>query len=222
MARGKKCDVEFNPWPAFVDLFSSVILVLLLFILVTIVNIAYYMQFNAKTNSEATTKSQTDSLHAGTDVTDMISVPKIEKVALDAAGNDSLFSGGKSSGNAISMAEVDEKSLDQTVEKGKGGQLTIGYHDKEIYIKDKIKNDIKAFIKAEKKKNPAAKFEISMAQPTQIIGKTLPKQISLGRALNIKNMIQKMDIKLSDMTLRMQKNTDKDYGFGYVKIKVMK
>jgi len=222
MARGKKCEVEFNPWPAFVDLFSSVILVLLLFILVTIVNIAYYMQFNAKTNSEATTKSQTDSLQAGTDVTDMVSIQKTKNVALDAAGNDSLFSGGKSSGNAISMAKDDENSLDQTVEKGKGSQIVIAYHDKEIYIKDKIKNDLKAFIKAEKKKNPAAKFEISVAQPTQIIGKTLPKQISLGRALNIKNMIQKMDIKLSDMKLKMQKNTDKDYAFGYVKIKVMK
>lgn len=39
---------EFNPWPAFVDIFSSVILVLLLFLLVTIVNIGYYSQFKYK------------------------------------------------------------------------------------------------------------------------------------------------------------------------------
>ena len=43
-----KCEEEFNPWPSFVDIFSSVILVLLLFLLVTIVNIGYYAQFKYK------------------------------------------------------------------------------------------------------------------------------------------------------------------------------
>lgn len=43
-----RCDEEFNPWPSFVDIFSSVILVLLLFLLVTIVSIGYYAQFKFK------------------------------------------------------------------------------------------------------------------------------------------------------------------------------
>jgi len=43
-----KCVDEFNPWPSFVDIFSSVILVLLLFLLVLIVNIGYYAQFKFK------------------------------------------------------------------------------------------------------------------------------------------------------------------------------
>ncbi|MDD3505073.1 MAG: hypothetical protein PHX65_00785 [Sulfurimonas sp.] len=46
MAKG--CEQEFNPWPAFVDVFSSVILVMLLFLLITIVNIVYYAQFKHK------------------------------------------------------------------------------------------------------------------------------------------------------------------------------
>ncbi len=45
---GIKCEEEFNPWPSFVDIFSSVILVLLLFLLITIVNIGYYAQFKHK------------------------------------------------------------------------------------------------------------------------------------------------------------------------------
>ncbi len=44
----KRCDEEFNPWPSFVDIFSSVILVMLLFLLVVLVNLGYYAQFRYK------------------------------------------------------------------------------------------------------------------------------------------------------------------------------
>ncbi|WP_072682773.1 hypothetical protein [Arcobacter sp. LA11] len=44
----KRCEEEFNPWPAFVDIFSSVILVMLLFLLVVLVNLGYYAQFKYK------------------------------------------------------------------------------------------------------------------------------------------------------------------------------
>jgi hypothetical protein len=43
-----KCEEEFNPWPSFVDIFSSVILVMLLFLLVVLVNLGYYAQFKYK------------------------------------------------------------------------------------------------------------------------------------------------------------------------------
>ena len=43
-----KCEEEFNPWPSFVDIFSSVILVLLLFLLVVLANLGYYAQFKYK------------------------------------------------------------------------------------------------------------------------------------------------------------------------------
>ena len=39
---------EMNPFISYVDLFSSVILVLLLFVLIMFVNVGYYMQFNSK------------------------------------------------------------------------------------------------------------------------------------------------------------------------------
>ena len=43
-----KIEEEFNPWPSFVDIFSSVILVMLLFLLVVLVNLGYYAQFRYK------------------------------------------------------------------------------------------------------------------------------------------------------------------------------
>ena len=49
----KRCPEDFNPWPPFVDIFASVILVMLLFLLITIVNIGYYAQFKFKTSYTA-------------------------------------------------------------------------------------------------------------------------------------------------------------------------
>jgi len=222
MARTKKCAEEFNPWPPFVDVFSSVILVLLLFILVTIVNVAYYMQFNSKSNAQAKTAAKVESLQAGKDVQDMIALAKVEKPAADKAGNDSLFTGGQSEGNAVTASLGEQKRRDQQVDSSKKGEVTIAFDDKSIFMTKAIKKDIKAFIAKIKKRNKNAKFEISVAQPTRILGTTVPKQVSLGRALNAKNMLKKMGVKLSNMRLKMEKKRDKNYGFGYVKIKVVK
>ena len=221
MARAKKCQEEFNPWPPFVDVFSSVILVLLLFILVTIVNVAYYMQFNSKSNSEAKKSSaKVDSLNKGQDITDMISLKKEKKVALDSKGNDSLFSGGESEGNAMSITK-DEAKVEQSL-KREGNSLIVEYRSKEMFLTAKAKQDLKSFIKSQKAKNKGVKFVISIAQPTNIIGKTIPKQISIGRALSAKNAMKKMGVKLSDMKLKITKIKDKNYKFGYVKISVEK
>ena len=41
-------DGEFNPWPAFVDIFSAVILVMLLLLMVVLANLGYFAQFKYK------------------------------------------------------------------------------------------------------------------------------------------------------------------------------
>ncbi len=221
MARAKKCQEEFNPWPPFVDVFSSVILVLLLFILVTIVNVAYYMQFNSKSEAEVAKASKVDSFTKGKDVTEMITLKKEKKVALDSKGSDSLFSGGNSEGNAMTLSQKESK-IEQGIKKDKEGELLVTYKDKEIFLTKSAKDSIKSFIKAQRAKNKSAKFEISIAQPINIIGKTIPKQISIGRALDAKNAMKKMGVKLSQMRLSIKKTRDKNFGYGYVKIKVIK
>jgi len=222
MARAKKCEEEFNPWPPFVDVFSSVVLVLLLFILVLVVNVAYYMQYNSKSNTQAPkSTSQVDSLSKGVDVTDMVTLKKEKKVAKDAAGNDSLFSGGKSDGNAMSIVK-DEKIVEQNVKKGKDQEIIVEFKDQSIFLTSKIKDNIKAFIKKARSKNKSAKFEISVIKPSNVLGKTMPKQISMGRALGTKNAMKKMGLKLSDMRLSFKKNSEKSKDFGSVSIKVIK
>lgn len=218
MARAKRCEEEFNPWPPFVDVFSSVVLVLLLFILVLIVNVAYYTQFNTKVNTDAETKSIKNNLQAGMDVSDMISLHKIVKPKLDATGKDSLFSGGKDEGNALSSSSKSEKIVTQDVKKLSADELMVSYNGIDIFLQKDAKAKIKSFI--EKNRKNGRKITISMAYPTNVISTTMKKKISISRIINVKNAIKKFGVKLSDMKIKINKYEDKKYKNGYIKIKI--
>ena len=220
MARGKKCEEEFNPWPPFVDVFSSVVLVLLLFILILIVNVAYYMKFNSKVDSTATTKSTTNNLQSASDITDMVTLAKMQKPKEDAGGKESLFSGGKSAGNALSIEKKEKKKLDQNV-INKDGEMMIIYKDKGLFADTNTKVKIKAFIKKIKSKNPNAKIEISLGKPLKVLGRSNPKQIALGRALGVKSIIQKSGFSLSKLKLNLKNQKNKKYEYGYLKLKII-
>ncbi len=220
MARGKKCEEEFNPWPPFVDVFSSVVLVLLLFILILIVNVAYYMKFNSKVDSTATTKSTTNNLQSASDVTDMVTLAKMQKPKEDAAGKESLFSGGKSDGNALSIEKKEKKKLNQNI-INKDAEMMIIYKDKGLFADTNTKAKIKAFIKKVKAKNPNAKIEISLGRPLKVLGRSAPKQIALGRALGIKSTIQKSGFPLSKLKLNLKNQKNKKHEYGYLKLKII-
>ena len=71
-----KCEEEFNPWPSFVDIFSSVILVLLLFLWVVLANLDYYAQFKYKVSfngSISTDDLITSSSSSSTTTTESVS-----------------------------------------------------------------------------------------------------------------------------------------------------
>ena len=218
MARAKRCEEEFNPWPPFVDVFSSVVLVLLLFILVLIVNVAYYTQFNTKVDSITQTKSQTNNLQAGVDVTDMISLHKIEKPKMDTAGNDSLFSGGTAEGNGMGSSAKKETPKTQKVKKITENTIVIGYEDSHIFLAKNAKKGLESFVK--KMKKEGKKVVISMAYPINMFSTTMKKRTSISRVIDVKNTLKKMGIKLSDIKIRMHDNTDAKYPNGYVKIQV--
>jgi hypothetical protein len=217
MGRCKKCEEEFNPWPPFVDVFSSVVLVLLLFILVLIVNVAYYTQFNAKINSEASTKSNSDNLQAGADVTDMIALHKIEKPKLDSGGNDSLFSGGKAEGNGISSGEEKKSSQTQEIKELSSGELLVAYKEREIFLDSGVKSRVESFIK---KRGANQKIILTVAYPTNLVSSTLKKKIAISRVVDVKNRLKKMGVKLSQIKIEIKAKEDKEYKNGYVKIKL--
>ena len=163
---GKRCPEDFNPWPPFVDIFASVILVMLLFLLITIVNIGYYAQFKFKTShtasvvtkepivSEETKKVITVQPECKpiTQVKNMvpdekaISFHKIVAPAFENANN-SLFSGGKSIGSAVSYAaNKDQKKFSNQKLIKKDLALTIEFKDKEIFLNSNITRKVKLFV----------------------------------------------------------------------------
>ncbi len=218
MARAKRCEEEFNPWPPFVDVFSSVVLVLLLFILVLIVNVAYYTQFNSKVDSNAEVKSIKNNLQAGMDVSDLISLHKIEKPKMDAAGNDSLFTGGKSEGNALTTSPTAKGPKEQTVHKVSGKELLIAYNGTDIFLQQDAKAQISAFIASNKK--GYKKMVLSMAYPSNVISTTMKRKIAISRMINVKNRLKKLGVKLSDIKINISSTEEKKFPNGYIRIKV--
>ncbi len=217
MARVKKQSEEFNPWPPFVDVFSSVVLVLLLFILVLIVNVAYYMQFNTTINSDSKTKSQVDNLQAGIDVTNMITLQKVEKPKLDSGGNNSLFSGGKEASSSTTISK--DKNLNkQNIQKISQSEWTIEYTSADMFLNKDIKDQIISF--AKKAKNKGKKIEISAAYPINVISTTRKKRVTISRVVNVKNTLKKGGMKLSNIIINITDHEDQKYKYGYIKIKI--
>jgi len=212
MARAKKCEEEFNPWPPFVDVFSSVILVLLLFVLVMIVNVAYYMQFNSKVDSTSDEKSIVNNLQKGVDPTELVTLKKNIIQVESKTSNLAMFKGGKAEGNAISTKKEDKKYQQKIITKS--GSMIISYDDKEIFVTASAKAKIKSF--AKKNKNKKIILEISNSK--KIISKTIAKQISLNRVVAIKNILKKSGIPLSNIKIKLSSKVDPNYPAGYVKI----
>jgi len=204
---GKKCTEEFNPWPPFVDIFSSTILVLLLFMLILIVNLGYYAQFKFKVSYSGTiatdkvveektiTKQMVEKLVEQKEISEekivkssVISEIQEEK-NLERAGQDLV-------------QEDDQKTTTQNTLKIENS-LIVNFSKKEIIVEDLIINEIKAFILETKNKFPNHKIIISSIEPTNQISATIAKQISLARTLNVRNLIRKLQYKKSDVRIRL-------------------
>jgi hypothetical protein len=221
----KRCPEEFNPWPPFVDIFASVILVMLLFLLITIVNIGYYAQFKYKISHSASvdvkvpvvsdeqTKVTTTQKECkpvpklSNPIEDQkaVSFHKILKPSFENA-NDSFFEGGKNEGNAVSYALNKEKKefTNQKLVK-KDLSLTIEFQDKEIFLNSNIKRKVKLFVADINRRSKRTLYTLYVSDPKNVISSTIAKQISLGRVLNIKNIIKHSNIKSKNIKLNLQK-----------------
>jgi len=212
MARAKKCEEEFNPWPPFVDVFSSVILVLLLFVLVMIVNVAYYMQFNSKVKSTSSEKSVVNNLQKGVDPTELVTLKKNIIQVESKTSNLAMFKGGKAEGNAISTKKEEKKYKQKVI--ASSGSLIVAYEDKEIFVNAATKSKLKSFAK----KNKNKKIILEIAHSQKIISKTIAKQVSLSRVVAIKNILKKSGIPLTNIKIKLSTKIDPKYPAGCVKI----
>ena len=241
MAKG--CIEEFNPWPPFVDIFASVILVLMLFLLITVVNIGYYAQFKSKSSYTAESNikapdntadivqslspercvplANVNTSYSGTKQnSDLVSFHKIEKPKTESHGIGSLFSGGKSEGNSVSYRDSTKAKLYDTQNLIlKKRSVELFFKDTEIFISTPAKHKIRNFINSVNRQSKNAKFTIYVSDPSNIISSTISKQISLGRILNIKNIIRKSNVNPRRIILNLQKEVAElsKYGSLYIK-----
>lgn len=235
----KRCPEEFNPWPPFVDIFASVILVMLLFLLITIVNIGYYAQFKYKVSYTASTVIQApDQPDEQSKVTQApppspveckpVVVENVESISFHKViepqvenSNNSFFEGGKEIGNAVSYAaNKDQKKFTKQNLIQKDLFLTVEFQDKEIFLNSKIKRKIKLFINSINRRSRHADFTIQASSPTNIVSSTVAKQISLGRVLNVKNIIKKSNIDAKKIKIDLQHEALSNNKFGDITIKV--
>ena len=228
-----RCEDEFNPWPSFVDIFSSVILVLLLFLLVVLVNLGFYAQFKYKVSytgsisnddlilnnnrsseeNEINTKKVTDPSSGSTSNSD-INVQIIEEQKqkivtlqnqIEAKENqNSAEKTSKIESAGIDIADKNESSTEnQKIIEAKD-YLIITYKSNEIFIDDGINRKIKQFLSSAKENNGKHKIQIFSKDMKKQLSATISKQISLARTISTRNLIRKFGYEKKDVKIDLR------------------
>jgi len=233
-----KCLEEFNPWPSFVDIFSSVILVLLLFLLVLIVNVGYYAQFKFKIQYDGSIATDKVIL---TETNDVIKVDDERKDELK--DNDHVLQTTdmkdittqamqkyltaatdiESAGEDLADKKRTDQEQTQDI-KEEDKIFYVKFNGNEIFINEKIVSQLKTFINKIKKKYPNAKLTLSSVDPVDQVSLTVTKQISLGRIISTRTLIKKFNFNMKNLHLKLSdkikipEDIDSKYGFIVVKV----
>jgi hypothetical protein len=196
----KRVEEEFNPWPSFVDIFSSVILVLLLFLLILIVNVTYYLQFRHKISYVGVVQNP--------QVIKKREIPQKKEET-------------KSKDNEKFVAKrVGRKKEQKVYEKDK--ELIVAFDMGDVFLSKDSKELINGFLQKAKSKYGAEKIYLSTTPPLKAKSKTKARQVSLGRMLNIKNIVTSAGYGKKDMALDLLKKADKTREYGSVIIRIGK
>lgn len=239
----QRCEDEFNPWPSFVDIFSSVILVMMLFLLVTLVNLGYYAQFKYKVSytgtiatddlvvndnpSEGDTKKYSE-ITAQQDKMIQQMQEQIQQLQTEVENERKLV--------VIKQKELESAGLDiakKTDENRKSQQKTVvsdeyfivTFKGSEVFVDDAIIKQIKIFIANVKQKIPKHIIAISAFDPTNQVSATIAKQISLSRSIGTRNLIRKLGYKKQEVRIDLQDEDnikeaiDKTNGFLVIRVK---
>jgi TolA-binding protein len=241
-----RCEEEFNPWPSFVDIFSSVILVMLLFLLVLLVNLGYYAQFKYKvsyTGSISSNELQTQSasktsvdtpikkkVEASLKQEQKIQQMKKEiqklkvKIQKDKVVIERKNKTLESAGLDIAKKTDENRDTKQKVVQT-DDYFIVTFKGSELFIDDAIIKKIKKFISDAKSKGGVKKVYISAFDPKNQVSATIAKQISLSRSIGTRNMIRKLGFNKKDVRIDLRDKTkikqkiDKQNGYLVIRIK---
>lgn len=121
----------------------------------------------------------------------------------------------------LSSLEVDKEKLDPVLIKD--DYLLIKYKDNVVSIDDETKKDLDKFLSRSKRRFPKHELMVFASDPTSKISKTIAKQQSLVRSLNIIKDIENKGYQSEDIKLNLL-NYPKNFSnniHGYILIKVV-
>ena len=224
-----KIEEEFNPWPSFVDIFSSVILVLLLFLLVVLANLGYYMQFKYKVSytgsistseligspssvmASETTKTSSSAANGTNPNSDLnIQIIQEQKQMILALQNqiaveETALKSAKGTDEAISAGiNIADKAEDSTeLQKmiTSDDYLVITYKADELFVDDVISKQLKDFLSKAKSKNASHQIFIYSSDTKNQLSATIAKQMSLARTMSVRNLIKKFGYEKKDINI---------------------
>lgn len=196
---GRKRIEPFNPWPGFVDLFASVIMVVLTFMLVTIINITYYSQFKYKIGYEGSVSVENLMNKSQINQKESLMDKVTEKIVKDDSEKDL---------EAIAGMDLTIRDSNQTKQEYDvhNDWMIIKYVNKEIILDPQSIKEIEAFIKHAKGSIPEHSISIYTKEPINQVSTSIAKQITLSRALNIRNVLRKKGYKEDEIIVKLKDN----------------
>lgn len=224
----KKHLEPFNPWPGFVDLFASVIMVVLIFMLVLIVNITYYAQFKYKISYTGSVASM-ELINEVVKVQEENTQTKKKEAILEEAIEKEDENSNK---DLEAVAGMDLTITDNNLTRQENiiydDWMIVKYLDKEIVLDSKSLVDIEKFLEIAKSKYPNHYISVYIDEPTNQISASIAKQIALSRALNIRNLIRSKKYDLDDVVVRLKEKIpdankiDHPSGYGIIIVNTKK
>ncbi len=223
-------DGEFNPWPAFVDIFSAVILVMLLLLMVVLANLGYFSQFkykvsysgavssddiirnNNRTTEEDVESTQTSSASAAAITNSDRNVQIINEQKqmilalqkqLSADPNNIKSAKGSDEIESAGINVADKRESTTEVQKMVTAEeyIIVNYKADELFVDDVISKQIKQFLETAKNKYKTFQVVIYSSDIKDQLSSTISKQISLGRTMSVRNLIRKFGYDKKDIKI---------------------
>ncbi|WP_321315174.1 hypothetical protein [Halarcobacter sp.] len=230
-----RCEDEFNPWPSFVDIFSSVILVMLLFLLVVLVNLGYYAQFKYKVSytgsiatddlivndnpSEGTTKMYQEQVPTQAQVqtqnqSQSIAQMQNEIIRLRKTIEERTVKAKEKEESEIEAGGIDVKDRKDDDNDTKQQILNVDdyfiitFKGDEIFFDNAITKQLKVFLAEVKEKYGKHQVLINAADVQGRASATIAKQISLARSIGTRNLIRKLGYEKKDVRIDLLSSTE--------------
>ena len=201
---------DMNPFISYVDLFSSVILVLLLFVLIMFVNVGYYMQFNSKSTGAAAPAEVVTPQAKGAEA------PKMIFITAKTPSKEAM---------SQSSSDVGENTLTKQAEKStpvdyKESDLMIIFKDNDYFVNKNVLSQLVKTMEKILKAKPSSTFVISVGDTKKLISSTQAKQVSLGRVLSFKNSLEAVPELKNKIQINYKQQETVHHEFGYLKVDV--